>query len=96
MFSINRIVKTAVHFVVMHAKTGVSMLLLTVVLQSYSQIIYVGGIMNESQTWTSDFTYVVTQDLVVPNNVKLIIEAGVVVKINYNRGIIIENGILRI
>ena len=81
---------------VMHAKTGVSMLLLTVVLQSYSQIIYVGGIMNESQTWTSDFTYVVTQDLVVPNNVKLIIEAGVVVKINYNRGIIIENGILRI
>ncbi len=59
---------------------------------SFSEDIYVGGIVAEDQVWTSNNTYIVTQDLIVTNNITLYIEAGVNVKIEFGRGIIIDQG----
>ncbi len=63
---------------------------------SFSEIIYVGGEMEESQTWTNENTYVVISDLTISENIMLSIDHGVVVKINYGRGIIVDKGVLRV
>lgn len=75
---------------------AISMLLLCITLLSYSQISFKGGIMDNSEIWTSDTTYVIYQDLIVPDGITLSIEEGVLVKMNYARGIIINKGILRV
>jgi len=77
-------------------KYGILILFLTATLQLFSDTILVGGIMEESQTWTNENTYVVKKDLIVPNNVVLSINHGVTVKIDFGRGIIIEKGSLKI
>lgn len=59
--------------------------------QLKADIIEVGGIIGTDQHWTKGNTYVVTQDLIVTNNLNLTIDAGVIVKIEFGRGIIIEN-----
>ncbi|HJN06478.1 MAG TPA: hypothetical protein QF480_07670, partial [Bacteroidales bacterium] len=68
------------------------MLLIVVALQSTSETIFVGGVMEESQTWTSDNTYIVYQDLIISGGVILSIKEGVVVKIDNALGIIVTNG----
>lgn len=71
-------------------------LLLIVFSSAKADTIQVGGIIASDQHWTSGNTYVVTQDLRVTNNLKLIIDAGVIVKIDFGRGIIIDNATLMI
>lgn len=63
--------------------------------KSFSEIVYVGGELKESQTWTNDNVYVVISDLTISKNITLTIDQGVVVKINYGRGIIVDYGVLR-
>lgn len=77
-------------------KGCISILLLTVALQSYSETIFVGGLMEESETWTKDNVYIVYQDLIVPGGVFLSIEAGVLVKINYAMSIIVDDGVIKV
>ena len=73
---------------------GVVFLLLA--LNSFSETIIVGGELEESQTWTSDNIYIVNQDLIVPLGIRLTIQAGVLVKIDFGRGIFIENGSIEV
>ena len=96
LLSINKHIVTIGFLVLTHVKLGISMLLMLAALQSFSQIAYKGGILEESEHWTSDSIYVVYQDLIVPNGVNLSMGPGVVVKINYARGIIIDEGGLRV
>ncbi len=77
-------------------KVCISILLLTMALQSSSETIFVGGLLEESEVWTKDNIYVVYQDLVVPGGVSLSIEAGVLVKINYAMGIIVDDGAIEV
>lgn len=93
---INKLVSTIFSLIRTHMKYVVSVLLLSVVLQSFSEIIIVGGELEESQTWTSDNIYIVNQDLIVPSGITLTIQAGVLVKVNFGRGIFIENGSLEV
>lgn len=60
----------------------------------YSQIAFVGGVLNSDKTLASDTTYVVIQDLTVPDGIKLTIDPGTTIRINFGRGIIIDNGVL--
>ncbi len=89
--SINKISGIWFSNVIEHLKIGVLILFLFITLPVISQI-EVGGILAEDETWTKEFVYEVTQDLSVKNGAVLTIEAGVLVKINFGRGIIIENG----
>ena len=52
----------------------------------------VGGPLGENTIWTDEFTYVVTDDLIVSSGISLEIEPGVIVKFNQGRGLIVENG----
>ena len=72
------------------------MVILVFVFELSSQIIYVGGEMSSSQTWNNENIYIVNQDLIVPTGVVLTINAGVIVRVDYNRGIIIDNGSVRV
>lgn len=80
----------------MPLKVGVLILFLATALQSISETILVGGTMEESETWTNENTYLVIQDLIVPNGVILTIEEGVLVKINNSLGIIVDEGIIKV
>lgn len=62
-------------------------------LSSFSQIAYVEGVQTSHKTWVKDTTYVIFKDVTFPAGVKLTIEAGTTVKINYNLRLIIDNGI---
>lgn len=93
---INKLVSTVFSLILVHLKYVVAVLLLSVCLQSFSETIIVGGELEESQTWTSDNIYIVNQDLIVPSGITLTIQAGVLVKINFGRGIFIENGSLEV
>jgi len=73
-------------------KYGILILFLAVTLQLFSDTILVGGIMEESETWTNENTYIVFEDLIVPEGIILTIQQGVEVRINYARGITINNG----
>jgi len=81
----NKIVVTACKSVVLLVLLSIS------VTQLKADIIQVGGIVGVDQHWTKGNTYVVTQDLIVTNNLNLTIDAGAIVKIEFGRGIIIEN-----
>ncbi len=54
--------------------------------------ILVGGLLNEDQTWTKEFTYIVYKDLRIPEGVTLNVQAGVTIKIDQGRGIFILGG----
>ena len=77
-------------------KYGILILFLAVTLQLFSDTILVGGIMEESETWTNENTYIVFEDLIVPEGIILTIQQGVEVRINYARGITINNGGLQV
>jgi len=81
----NKIVKTVFKSVTLFVVLSLS------VSQLKADIIEVGGIIATDQHWTSGNTYIVTQDLIVTNNLNLIIDAGVIVKVEFGRGITIEN-----
>jgi len=81
----NKIVKTVFKSVTLFVVLSLS------VSQLKADIIEVGGIVATDQHWTSGNTYIVTQDLIVTNNLNLIIDAGVIVKVEFGRGITIEN-----
>ena len=93
---IDKLIRNIVSRVLMNAKFGVSILLVVVALQSTSETIFVGGVMEESQTWTSDNTYIVYQDLIIPSGVMLSIKEGVLVKIDNALGIIVTNGSIKV
>jgi len=80
-----KIVKTAFRSVTLFIILSFS------VSQLKADVIEVGGIVATDQHWTSGNTYIVTQDLIVTNNLNLIIDAGVIVKVEFGRGITIEN-----
>jgi len=73
-------------------RTSILFLALLVSFPLFSNIIEVGGELTESTMWTSQDTVIVFQDLTVPNDVMLVIEAGALIKININRGIFVERG----
>jgi parallel beta-helix repeat protein len=73
-------------------RTTIIFVILLFHIVSFSEDIYVGGIVAEDQFWTNNNTYIVTQDIIVTNNITLYIEAGVKVKIEFGRGIIIDQG----
>lgn len=65
--------------------------------QSVAQIYaFKGDTLKVDQTWVKDTTYIIDQDLYVPKGIKLVIEAGVHVKINQGLGIIIDHGSLQV
>ena len=57
--------------------------------------IEVGGTLTQNEVWTNEHTYIVVQDLRIPDSVTLVIEAGVTVKVNQGRGIFVLGGNLR-
>jgi len=93
---INKLVREFFTLIMAHMKYAVSVLLLSMAMQLFSETIIVGGKLEESETWTNGNTYIVNQDLIIPSDVILTIEAGVAVRINFGRGIIIENGTLEV
>jgi parallel beta-helix repeat protein len=58
--------------------------------------VLIGGLLTESQVWTKQYVYIVTDDIRVPDNIELVIEAGTTVRFNQGTGIIVELGSLRI
>ncbi|MEE4259736.1 MAG: right-handed parallel beta-helix repeat-containing protein [Bacteroidales bacterium] len=56
--------------------------------------IFVGGNLEQDEVWTSEHTYIVTQDLKIQRHVTLTIEPGVQVKINQGRGIFIYGSLI--
>ena len=56
-------------------------------------VIQVGGPIAENTTWTKDHTYVVTDDLIVPAGIQLVIMPGTVVKFYANRGLFISGSL---
>ena len=52
----------------------------------------VGGALTENTEWTNDYTYIVFNDLRIPEGITLTIEAGVTVKIDQGRGIFVLGG----
>ena len=77
-------------------KVGILILFLATALQSTSETIFVGGVMDQSETWTSDNEYIVYQDLIIPDGITLTIREGVLVKINNSLGIIVDDGIIKV
>lgn len=59
-------------------------------------VVEVGGILAENTTWTNAYTYVVTDDLLVPEGVELTLLPGVTVRFQANRGLFIEYGKLKV
>ncbi len=60
------------------------------------QLIEVGGELTENTTWTNEFTYIVIDDLIVPEGVELVIMPGVKVQFYANRGLFVEQGSLKV
>ncbi|MBW6492561.1 MAG: right-handed parallel beta-helix repeat-containing protein [Lentimicrobium sp.] len=64
---------------------------------SYSQpVVEVGGLLTGNTTWTSDNSYLVTDDLLIPAGVELTILPGVTVRFQANRGLFVEYGSLKV
>ncbi len=59
-----------------------------------SQTVDVGGPLQSDRTFYSDTTYIVVQDLIVDSKNELTIEPGTVIKVNYGRSLIVDNGSL--
>lgn len=60
---------------------------------SAQEVVEVGGPISENTTWTNDYTYIVTDNLVVPTGLELIIMPGVVVKFQVNRGLQVDGSL---
>lgn len=61
---------------------------------AYAQgVVEVGGPLAENTTWTSDYIYVVTDDLTVPPGLQLTIMPGTRVKFYANRGLFISGSL---
>ncbi len=60
------------------------------------QLIEVGGELTENTTWTNEFTYIVIDDLIVPEGVELVIMPGVKVQFKTNRGLFVNQGSLKV
>lgn len=93
---INILVRVIFSLIRAHMKYGALVLFLSVAMQLFSDTIIVGGKLEESETWISGNTYIVNQDLIIPSDVILTIQAGVAVRVNFGRGIVVENGTLKV
>lgn len=60
------------------------------------QPVEVGGELEENTTWTNAFTYIVIDDLIVPEGIELVIMPGVKVQFYANRGLFVEQGSLKV
>jgi len=74
---------------------GALLLLATLPLIS-QEVVEVGGTLTENETWTSDYTYVVTGDLLVPEGLELIILPGVRVRFHPNTGLFVNLGMIKV
>ncbi len=54
----------------------------------------VGGTLVENSIWTDGYTYIVTEDLIVPSGITLTIEPGVRVRFTQQTGLFVQNGAL--
>jgi len=70
----------------------IGLFLIFIAVSGLADEIYVGGTMEQDEVWTKDNTYIVIQDLRIPQNITLTIEPGVDVKINQGRGILVLKG----
>ncbi|MAZ93223.1 MAG: hypothetical protein CMF58_02290 [Lentimicrobiaceae bacterium] len=66
--------------------------LFTMSINSQAQIVNVGGVIENDRIFYKDTTYIVVQDLIIPKNRSLTISPGTVIKINFGRNIIVDNG----
>ncbi len=63
----------------------------------YSQeVIGVGGTLEENEVWTTEYLYVVRENLRVPDDIELVIMPGVIVEFYPNTGLFIEQGSLKV
>jgi len=72
----------------------ISLFLIFIAVSGMADEIYVGGTMEQDEVWTKNNTYIVFQDLRIPQNITLTIEPGVDVKINQGRGIQVYGGLI--
>ena len=72
----------------------INLFLIFITASGIADEIYVGGTMEQDEVWTKNNTYIVFQDLRIPQNITLTIEPGVEVKINQGRGILVLKGSL--
>ena len=68
--------------------------LFIVSISTKAQVVNVGGVIENDRIFYEDTTYVVVQNLIIPKNKSLTIRPGTVVKINFGRNIIVDNGSL--
>lgn len=55
-------------------------------------VVEVGGVLTENATWTPEFIYVVTEDVIVSGSILLQIEPGTEVRFNQGRGLFVSGG----
>lgn len=55
-----------------------------------------GGTLTESEVWTNENTYIVYQDILIPEGISLQINSGVEVRIKYGMGITVDRGSINI
>jgi parallel beta-helix repeat protein len=60
------------------------------------ETIEVGGVLTGNTVWTKEFIYIVNEDVIVSPTVKLEIEAGVEVRFNQGRGLLVVGGQLSV
>lgn len=90
------LVKTTYYRLLCYQAGLISLIFLWLIKPGFAQEpIEVSGTLTENTTWTPDFTYIVTEDLLVPQDIELFITAGVKVQFLSNRGLIIEGGRLK-
>lgn len=58
------------------------------------EVVEVGGSLTENTTWTNDYIYMVTDDLMVPADLQLTIMPGTWVKFHANRGLFISGSLM--
>lgn len=59
---------------------------------AFADDILKGGTLTENEIWTSDNTYIVYQDVLVPESISLIIMPGTEIRIKYGMGITVDRG----
>jgi parallel beta-helix repeat protein len=60
------------------------------------EVVPVGGTLEENTVWSNEFTYMVRENLRVPEGVELTIMPGVLVEFYANTGLFVEQGTLKI
>ncbi len=63
---------------------------------TFAETIEVGGTLSGTINWTSENTYIATDNILLPSGSTLTIEAGTVIKFNQGRGLNVEGGKLLI